>query len=157
MVSWSHRRLTMDVPPEKCIARASYALLIGDQCVWDGHDKMHMSDKCPIVITNPSLYDFEIILTMVDISEMFININPLPQTVYTWKWSFSDRLLSIAPVRMSIRLSVCKLHIPIFFSRTIGPVSTKLGTKHPWPWVKGIQVCSNAGPRSLRMRVNNSH
>ena len=60
-----------------------------------------------------------------------------------------------SPVCMSIRLSVCKLHIPIFFSRTTGPVSTKLGTKHPWPWVKGIQVCSNEGPRSLLMRVNN--
>ena len=36
-------------------------------------------------------------------------------------------------------------HIFIFFSRTTGPISTKLGTKHPW--VKGIQVCSNEGPR----------
>ena len=31
------------------------------------------------------------------------------------------------------------------FSRTTGPISTKLGTKHPW--VKEIQVCSNEGPR----------
>ena len=28
----------------------------------------------------------------------------------------------------------------IFFSRIIAPISTKLGTKHPW--VNGIQVCS---------------
>ena len=38
-------------------------------------------------------------------------------------------------------------HLPslkISFFRTTGPVSTKLGTKHPW--VKGIQVCSNEGP-----------
>ena len=33
----------------------------------------------------------------------------------------------------------------IFYSRTIGPISTKLGTKHPR--VNGIQVCSNEGPR----------
>ena len=32
----------------------------------------------------------------------------------------------------------------IFFSRTTEPISTKLGTKHPW--VKWIQVCSNDGP-----------
>ena len=32
----------------------------------------------------------------------------------------------------------------MFFSRTTEPISTKLGTKHPW--VKGIQVCSNEGP-----------
>ena len=31
------------------------------------------------------------------------------------------------------------------FSRTTGPISTKLGTKHPW--VEGIQVCSNERPR----------
>ena len=30
------------------------------------------------------------------------------------------------------------------FLRTTWPISTKLGTKHPW--VKGIQVCSNEGP-----------
>ena len=29
----------------------------------------------------------------------------------------------------------------IFFSRTTGPISTKLGTLHTW--VKGIQACSN--------------
>ena len=31
------------------------------------------------------------------------------------------------------------------FLRTTGPISTKLSTKHPW--LKGIQVCSNEGPR----------
>ena len=31
--------------------------------------------------------------------------------------------------------------LKIFLSRTTGPISTKLGTKHPW--MKGIQVCSN--------------
>ena len=34
--------------------------------------------------------------------------------------------------------------LKIFFSRTTEPISTKLGTKHPW--VKGIQVCSNERP-----------
>ena len=29
----------------------------------------------------------------------------------------------------------------IFFPRTAGPISTKLGTMHPW--MKGIQVCLN--------------
>ena len=35
------------------------------------------------------------------------------------------------------------VHIFIF-SRTTGPISAKLGTKHPL--VKEIQVCSNEGP-----------
>ena len=36
-------------------------------------------------------------------------------------------------------------NLKIFLSRTTGPISTKLGTKHLW--VKGIQVCSIEGPR----------
>ena len=35
-------------------------------------------------------------------------------------------------------------HISIFFFRTTGSISTKIGTKHHW--VKGIQVCSNKKP-----------
>ena len=36
-------------------------------------------------------------------------------------------------------------YLKIFFSRTTGPISTQLGTKHPW--MKGIQVYSNEGAR----------
>jgi hypothetical protein len=61
--------------------------------------------------------------------------------------SFSDRPLS------GVRLSV---YIFDFFSRTAGPILTRLGTNHPW--VKGIQVCSNEkdspSPRGdIRRRV----
>ena len=48
---------------------------------------------------------------------------------------FSDRLSSVC---------LSTVHMFIFFSRTITPFSTKLGTKHPW--VKRIQVYSNDGP-----------
>jgi hypothetical protein len=34
-------------------------------------------------------------------------------------------------------------HLKIFFSRTTGPILTRLGTDHPY--VKGIQVYSNEG------------
>jgi hypothetical protein len=34
-------------------------------------------------------------------------------------------------------------HLKIFFSRTVGPILTRLGTNHPW--VKGIQICSKKG------------
>jgi hypothetical protein len=34
-------------------------------------------------------------------------------------------------------------HLKIFFSRTTGPILTKLGTNNSW--VKGIQVCSKEG------------
>ena len=43
---------------------------------------------------------------------------------------------------------IAKIHWPtlkIFFLRTTEPISTKLGTKIPW--LMGIQVCSNDGPR----------
>ena len=42
---------------------------------------------------------------------------------------------------------IVKIHwqnFKIFFSRTTGPISTKLGTKHLW--VKRIQVCLKEGP-----------
>ena len=38
------------------------------------------------------------------------------------------------------------------FSRTTGPISTKFGTKHPW--VKGIQIYSNEGPRPFQRADN---
>jgi hypothetical protein len=34
-------------------------------------------------------------------------------------------------------------HLKIFFSRTTGPILTRLGTNHPL--VKGIQICSKEG------------
>jgi hypothetical protein len=40
----------------------------------------------------------------------------------------------------------CKMglgHLKIFFSRTTGPILSRLGTNHPW--VKGVQVCSKEG------------
>ena len=43
-------------------------------------------------------------------------------------------------------------NLKIFFSRTTGPFSTQLGTKHPW--VKVIQVCSNEEPFNSD-KVNN--
>ena len=63
--------------------------------------------------------------------------------------SYSDQNLSIVRClgrRCCHQLFTLSLtfHIFIIFSRTTGPISTKLGTKHPQ--VKGIQVCSNEGP-----------
>ena len=67
---------------------------------------------------------------------------------------FPDRLLYV------VRLSVCHLsvafhdHIFMFF-RTTGPISIKLGTKHPW--VKGIQIiCSNVGSYYFRKGDNSN-
>jgi hypothetical protein len=64
--------------------------------------------------------------------------------------SFSDRLLS--GVRLFVRPSV-NFYIFDFFSRTVGPILTRLGTNHPW--VKGIQVCSMEGD-STSPRGDNS-
>ena len=50
---------------------------------------------------------------------------------------------------------IVKIHIwqnlKIIFSGTNGPNSFKLSTKHPW--VMGIQVCSNEGPRTIQGEV----
>ena len=50
--------------------------------------------------------------------------------------SFSDNFLSV--------VCLSTFHIFIFFSRTTGSISTKLGTKHAWVVV--IQVCLNEKP-----------
>ena len=54
------------------------------------------------------------------------------------------RAFLIACCLSSVSPSVT-FHIFNFFSRTIGPISTKLGTEHPW--MEGIQVCSIEWPR----------
>ena len=62
-------------------------------------------------------------------------------------WAFLFACLSSSvclSIRLSILLSLNNFFFN-FFSRTTGPISTKLDTKHPW--VKGIQVCSDEGPR----------
>ena len=51
----------------------------------------------------------------------------------------------------NLNLSVDFSHF--FFSRTTGPILTKLGTNHPW--VKGIRVCPNEGPRPFWTGDNN--
>jgi hypothetical protein len=43
----------------------------------------------------------------------------------------------------------------IFFFRTSWPNSIKLGTNYPW--VKGIQVCSNKGPGPLQRGDNHKN
>ena len=43
-------------------------------------------------------------------------------------------------------------NLKIFFSRTTGPISTKLGAK--LPWVKGIQVSSNEEPINSHEVIN---
>ena len=54
--------------------------------------------------------------------------------------SYSNRPLSVVrlSVHMSVRLSV-NFYIFDFFSRTAGPILTKLGTNHPWG--EGILNC----------------
>ena len=63
------------------------------------------------------------------------------------QWLKRAFLTKICPlsVVVVVLVVVVNFHIFIFFSKTAGPISTKLGTKHPW--VKGIQVCANEGPR----------
>ena len=45
--------------------------------------------------------------------------------------------------------------LKMFISRTTGPISIKLGTKHPWG--KLIQVCSNEGQPLLQGEIKIKH
>ena len=66
------------------------------------------------------------------------------------------RAFLIARCPLSVCLSFCQ-HFTFFFffSRTLGPISTKLGTKYPW--VKGIQICTNEGPWFIQSGDNNEN
>ena len=51
------------------------------------------------------------------------------------------------PFPRAYNYEIVKLHgrnLKIFFSRTSGPIAIKFDTNYPW--VKGIQVCSNEEP-----------
>ena len=67
----------------------------------------------------------------------------------SWKlmWAFLIACSCLSAFWMSVSPSVCPSvnfsHF-MFFSRTTEPISTKLGTKHPW--VKGVQVSLNLVP-----------
>ena len=80
--------------------------------------------------------------------------------IYYISWNFSEDLVLALLVRLTSSLKFCiadnifhsdimwrgeiiKINWQLLkiFCRNTGPVSTKIGTKHPW--VKGIQVCSN--------------
>ena len=72
----------------------------------------------------------------------------LAQSILGWRGFKFVQMKGLALFQREIITKIAKKHwrnSKIFFSRTTEPISTKLGTKHPW--VKGIQVCSNEGPR----------
>ena len=68
-------------------------------------------------------------------------------------------LLAHMSRRLKLVFLIIFCPLKIFFSRTAGPISNKLGTKHPW--VKEIQVCSNEGshpfPREDNYEIAKMH
>ena len=77
------------------------------------------------------------------IEEFFSFLDFLAHLSWKLKWAF---LITRCPasVCLAVRLSIClsvNFYIFDFFSKTAGPILTRLGTNHLW--VKGIQVCSN--------------
>ena len=67
-------------------------------------------------------------------------------------WAFLIKICPLSVVVVAVVVVVNFSHFHLF-CRTIGPISTKFGTKHPW--VKWIQVCSNEGPRLCFSRGDN--
>ena len=64
--------------------------------------------------------------------------------------SFYDRLLAVVCPSVhpsDVHLSICKLFT--FSSSSQEPISTKLGTKHPW--VNEIKICYNKGPYPFKL------
>ena len=65
--------------------------------------------------------------------------------IFSWKLKWA-LLITCRPLSVCLSVRLKTFHILIFFSRTTEPISTKLGTKHPW--VMGIQF-SNEGRSSF--------
>ena len=68
----------------------------------------------------------------------------LAQSILGWRGFKFVQIKGPSLFQGEIITQIAKIYwsyLKIFFSRTTGPISNKLGTKHPW--VKGIQVCSN--------------
>ena len=97
-----------------------------------------------------------------NIYQYFFNINAVDNQYFKMMRFFvlsSKRAFLIAFCPSSVRLSVYKLYIFDFFSRTAGPILTKLSTNHHWE--EGIQVCSNEedcssprGDNSKRVKIH---
>jgi hypothetical protein len=64
-------------------------------------------------------------------------------TVFSSSELFLSPVVWCQSVRLSVNFYIFDFFIFNFFSRTTGPILTRLGTNHPW--VEGIQVCSNEG------------
>ena len=75
--------------------------------------------------------------------ELNINLIWFLTVLRVWATAF---LIKICPLSVVIVVVVVVVNFSHF------DLSTKLGTKHPW--VKGIQVCSNEGPRPIPRRDN---
>lgn len=77
-----------------------------------------------------------IILSFQEPHIWFANFNQiLHKTSLTGVKKFSD----YSKGDNSKKAKICRRHFKVFFTTT-GPISTKLGTTHPW--VNGVQVCS---------------
>ena len=78
-----------------------------------------------------------------------INISTKLVTKYPWVKGIQVYLNDgPSPSQRGANWEMIKINfelIKILFSRTTGSISTELGTKYLW--VKGIQICSNEGPR----------
>ena len=108
-------------------------------------------------------YDYIITLIQGIKKKLYENLLVLHLNIeHTWipftQGCFVPKLVEIGPVVLEKKISKFrKCVFSLFhnylalFSKTTGPISTKLGTKRPW--VKGIYVCSNERPIAFQGEI----
>ena len=117
-------------------------LLWRNICAWEGtcvfyinnlvilivQHRCHSEENCPpcTVLTEKWCMGNHEVCSLS--SSLSFSMSP----VYLFLWTKDSRKLSV--------VVVVNFHSFFLFSRTTWPISTKLGTKHPW--VKGIHVSS---------------
>ena len=104
--------------------------------------QMSFSDQNLSIVVVVNFSHFHILL-----QNHWANFNQTWHKAYLGKGDSSLFSEGLRPFPRGDNYEIVKIHwqnLKIFFSRTAGPISTKLGTNHLW--VKGIQVCSIEGP-----------
>ena len=115
---------------------------------------MKQVDKCFISLSWPLQIETNDILFISSILKTFyLLVANMYLVSLCAQVSFAKHLSFIVCLSVQVSIHICS-HNYIKFSRTIGPISTKLGTEHLW--VKGFLFCSNEGscPFSTRRYSN---
>ena len=132
MLTISMKHCSIDIPPTKLKALANFSASSGE-LFWS--PIVHLSVCLSVRPSLCTLFSISSSSHWANFSQVLhkASYEKGISTVFKWK----SHHFSMGDNR---NLKIHWRHLKIFFSKTTGPISTKLYTKHPW--MKGYQVQS---------------